>query len=425
MSEALEPFGPKVLKRIVTTDALQFYEGPVRSGKTQASLLSLLYYIATHPVRVGIMTGNTVGSVTRNVIKSKMGLIDLCPGAKAVYRDNAYQVIIPTEHGDVTIYVFGGGKANSDDQLRGITAEFWYADEITKHHMTFIAEGMARLAASDYPFMIWTSNPDNPFNPIYTEYTDKFLRMTPEEKRKFGGYHEFHFRLKDNPIMTPDKIEALRLRYSGFEYERKILGKRCIAEGLVYPDVTEAYFREFDTSDVDIRYCALDFGATHPTVMVFGGFFKGNRRDWRLCAEYFDEASGKTTYDHYAGFLDVCRRLGADPNRITIAIDPAAKTIRDEFAKRGLHVIKARNDVLPGIELTHDLIRSGALLFHQSMMHTLAEFRTYSWDTTASEAGMDKPIKQGDDCMDAVRYFVYTHMRPIFRGVRINEDRTA
>lgn len=413
--EGLKPFGPKVMRRIMCTDALQFYEGPVRSGKTQASILSMLYYIATNPVSIGIISGNTVASVTRNVIKSKMGLLDLCPGSSIVTRDNATQVIIPTLHGDVMIYVFGGGKSNSEDQLRGLTADFWYADEITKHHMSFINEAMARLAASDHPYMVWTSNPDNPYNPIYTDHTDRYLRMTPEEKKAFGGYHEFHFVLEDNPIMTPDKIAALKLRYHDHEYERKILGLRCMAEGLIYPKVNASFFRDFDISKVDIRYCAIDFGTDHPTVMVFGGMFDRNKQDWRMVAEYFDEKSDKTTYDHYVGFLDMCKKLGADPNRITIAIDPAAKVLRQEFVQHGLHAVRAVNDVLPGIDFTRRAIYEGRMIFHKSMKKTLKEFGTYSWDPKASERGEDKPIKIYDDCMDTVRYFGYTFIRPMVK----------
>ena len=39
---------------------------------------------------------------------------------------------------------------------------------------------------------------------------------------------------------------------------------------------------------------------------------------------------------------------------------------------------------------------------------TIKEFATYAWDPKASEKGLDKPIKENDHCMDAVRYFVYT-----------------
>lgn len=414
----LKPFGEKVIKRIACTDALQFYEGPVRSGKTLASTLSLLYYIETHDVSVGMMTGDTAGSVTRNVIKGEFGLAGLCPGARGpTTKDNSFQIILPTSHGDVTIYIFGGGKANSDDQLRGLTADFWYADEITKHHKTFVAEAMARPAAADHPFMIWTSNPDNPNHWLYREYTDKFLAMTDEEKRTFGGYHEFHFALEDNPIMTRSKIDALKLRYSGFEYDRKVLGLRCVAEGRVYPRVDATFFRDFDRSEVDVQYCAIDFGADHPTVMLFGGFVKGNRKDWRIVAEYFDEKSDKTTYDHYIGYLDVCKRLGVDPNRVTIAIDPAAKVLRVEFIRHGLRVIKAKNAVLDGIEFTKSAIYAGVLSFHTDVLDMMDEFGTYSWDPKASEHGEDKPIKQKDDRMDTLRYFANTFMRPLIGAI--------
>lgn len=412
----LLPFSDKVNRRIVCCDALQFFEGPVRSGKTQASLMSLLYYIQTRPVSTVIMSGNTVGSLVRNCIDSRLGFKDLCPRCKKVKKDNVDQILVPTDHGVVRIYLFGAGKANSDDQLRGVTADAWYADEITKHHLTFVAEAMARIAASDHPFMVWTSNPENPNLPLYREYTDKYLRMTPEEKERFGGYHEFHFELTDNPIMTERKIEALKSRYSGHDYDRKILGKRCVAEGLVYPRVDRTFFRDFDKDEVDVRYCAIDFGTDHPTVMLFGGMVRGNRKDWRIVEEYFDEKSDKTTYDHYIGFLDKCRKLGVDPNRIIIAIDPAANVLRKEFLRHGLSVIRAKNAVIDGIEFTKSVIYSGILSFHTDVLDLMDEFGTYSWDPKASEHGEDRPIKQHDDRMDTLKYFSATHIKPIIGG---------
>ena len=49
------------------------------------------------------------------------------------------------------------------------------------------------------------------------------------------------------------------------------------------------------------------------------------------------------------------------------------------------------------------------------MTHTRQEFTTYSWDPKASERGEDKVIKQNDDCMDTLRYFAFTHIRPLAR----------
>ena len=43
--------------------------------------------------------------------------------------------------------------------------------------------------------------------------------------------------------------------------------------------------------------------------------------------------------------------------------------------------------------------------------NTIKEFASYVWDGKASEQGEDKPVKEHDHCMDAVRYFCYTIIR--------------
>jgi len=154
-------------------------------------------------------------------------------------------------------------------------------------------------------------------------------------------------------------------------------------------------------------------------VAYFGGMFKGNRADWRICAEYFDQGSYKTTYDHYCGLMDVCQKLGVDPHKITFAVDPAAKVMRLELQKHGLNVVKAKNDVLDGINFTRSAIYRGFLTFHSSLKGLLKQFSTYSWDPKASERGEDKPIKVEDDRADALRYMAYTHMKPIIGMVTL------
>jgi len=418
--QALKPFSDEVWRRIRTQDKLQFYEGPVRSGKTLATLISLAGFIMTHDVEQGIMSGNTQASVIRNCVKSKPGLLSILPDATLVERDGSKQILVPKGNGkEVVIYLFGADKADSEDSLRGLTIDFWYADEVTKHHLNFINEAFSRSAASDHPFMIWTSNPESPNNPIYKEYTDRFLAMSPEDNLAFGGYHEFHFQLSDNPVMTPKKIKALELNYTGVEYERKILGRRCISEGLVYPRVDASFFRPVP-DNVDIRYCAIDFGTDHPTVMVFGGMVGRNKKDWRIVAMYYDEKSDKTTYDHYLCFLDMCERLKVDPNRMTVAIDPAAKVLRLEFMRHGIQPIKAKNAVLEGIAFTRNVIYNGILSFGplEDLRPLYDEFGTYAWDRKASERGEDKPVKIRDDGMDATRYFANTFMKPVIGGIQ-------
>ena len=412
-TDTLLPFSAKVNRRIVCNDRLQFYEGPVRCGKTQSSILSLLYYLGRNPVRVGMITGNTSGSVIRNVVKSKLGLLDLCPGSRIVNRNNVDQILIPTDHGEVTIYIFGAGKANSDDQLRGLTADFWYADEITKHHMTFIAEAMARISASDFPFMVWTSNPDNPKNRIYTKYTDRFLALSPEEKAEFGGYHEFHFSLDDNPIMTPEKVKALSMEYTGVDYKRKVLGERCIAEGLVFPYVEKAIKRP--PEHVKARYASIDFGTVHPTAM---GWYGRDPEDgtWYKLREWVgseEETARMTTDDYMDTFERITAELGGIP-RMNLCIDygGGGEALVREAEKRRWFPQNPDKSVLDGISTLGRLLNSGRLCISPDCKKTIEQLSLYHWDEKASERGEDKPVKQFDDSVDETRYASSTFIEP-------------
>jgi len=52
------------------------------------------------------------------------------------------------------------------------------------------------------------------------------------------------------------------------------------------------------------------------------------------------------------------------------------------------------------------------IAFSKICENTISEFNSYIWDAKASKHGDDKPIKQHDHAMDAVRYFCYTIINP-------------
>ena len=55
-----------------------------------------------------------------------------------------------------------------------------------------------------------------------------------------------------------------------------------------------------------------------------------------------------------------------------------------------------------------ELLREGQLLFSAGCRRTVEEFQSYLWDETAAAQGEDRPVKEHDHCMDALRYFVTT-----------------
>jgi len=394
-------------------------EGAVRSGKTATLLVAFAVYVIRSPERVFLLSGRTIKTAEQNCILETFGLLNLIPGSKyrKVGESRAIVFSVPTPDGRTVskkIIVVGASDIRAYMLIRGNSYGGWFADEVNMHDKEFVSEALRRTVVSTDRRHYFSLNPDSPQAWIYEEYLDRYDAMTEEEKEELGGYHWFHFTPKDNPVMTPKMLKSLEAQFpkNSFLYARYVEGKRVQAEGLVYPMITASMFRpQSDMVGTAVNYCAIDFGSSHATAMMFGGMFNGNRNDWRIVEEYYDKDSGKIPYDYYVGFLDVCKRLKADPNNVYIAIDPAAKTLRLEFEKHGLRVIKAKNDVLNGIEFTRSALVKGTLLISETCKNLRREFASYSWNEKAK--GKDEVVKENDDAVDALRYFAYTFIKPI------------
>lgn len=57
------------------------------------------------------------------------------------------------------------------------------------------------------------------------------------------------------------------------------------------------------------------------------------------------------------------------------------------------------------------LLNREEIAFYEGCINTRKEFASYVWDEKASGKGEDKPVKQRDHAMDAVRYFCFTIIR--------------
>lgn len=109
---------------------------------------------------------------------------------------------------------------------------------------------------------------------------------------------------------------------------------------------------------------------------------------------------------------DLKEWLGKEEIRYVI-LDPSAASFKAQLVKEGFKVKKAKNDVLDGIRLVATLLNQKTIFFDLSCTNTEKEFSSYIWDQKAADRGEDKPVKEYDHCMDAVRYFVYTIIRKL------------
>ena len=67
---------------------------------------------------------------------------------------------------------------------------------------------------------------------------------------------------------------------------------------------------------------------------------------------------------------------------------------------------KADNQVVSGIRLTAQLLKSGGIVICRGCGNAIREFSLYRWDDRAP--GQDQVRKEHDHAMDEIRYFAAT-----------------
>ncbi len=409
MSYDWKPFSSKQLDVIDGFDSfINILEGSVRSGKTIAANVAWLYFVLTNPYDQFLMSGESTDSLYRNVVKD---LVKIVGDRRATYQKSPKggpQLIFHSGAGDKVCYCRGADKVTSEEAIRGMTIAGWYADEVTLHHETFIKQAINRMSLPGAK-AIWTTNPDNPNHFIKKEYIDQAGTK---------GYRHWHFNLEDNLTLDERYKEELKQAYSGMWYRRFILGQWVIAEGIIYDMFSEE--KHVATSlpgSLSRKYVACDYGTGNPTVFLAMG---DAGEDTFILSEYYHsgrETGKQKTDTQYREDLEVFLQKNEFEKRTTeIIVDPSAASFIVELQQHGFKVTQAKNDVLDGIRTVANKLDKGYIKIHSSCKETIKEFYGYAWDDKAAERGEDKPLKENDHCMDALRYGIFTRPRKITAG---------
>lgn len=399
-------------------------DGAIRSGKTVSMSLSFaIWAMDTFNGQNFAMCGKTIGSFRRNVLF----------WLKLMLKSRGYQVVDHRADNLVVIsrgavenyfYIFGGKDERSQDLIQGITLASVFFDEVALMPESFVnqATGRCSVQGSKYWF---NCNPDGPYHWFKINWINKStgylgkektakIRAEAEAKGQEAGLKNIlyvHFTMDDNLSLSEEIKARYRSMYTGVFFKRYILGLWAMAEGIIYdmfdPDkhvqkITE-FFRFLKDGG---RYVSCDYGTQNATVFLLWN--KGINGKWYCVREYYysGRAKGKQKTDgEYAD--DFEKWLDGVPIRAVI-VDPAAASFIAELGKRGYRVLKADNDVEDGIREVASLLNMGLLVFCDACVNTVMEFGSYIWDEKAAQRGEDRPVKENDHAMDAVRYFVYT-----------------
>ena len=368
-------------------------DGAVRSGKTLAMGLGFFLWamVTFDGMRFGVC-GKTISSLRRNVLSEILPRLE---GMGAVWKEKRTEnrVTVTFMGHRNQFYIFGGRDESSASLIQGITFAGVLLDEVALMPKSFVEQACARCSVDGS--RLWFNC--NPAGPGHWFYKDWILEA---EKR---NCLRLHFAMEDNPSLTPAIRQRYERLYSGVFYRRFVRGEWAQAEGRVYDFFEPEMVKAVPEGDFEKWYVSCDYGTVNPTSMGLWGLQRGVW--YRVKEFYFDSRAEQRqmTDEEYAAAL---ARLVGDRPVTEVIIDPSAASFMETLRRHGWRVRKASNDVLSGIRLTADCLKTGKMVICQGCNDLLREMDAYVWDL--SSASGDRVKKEYDHAMDEMRYFAST-----------------
>ena len=381
------PGGPYSERQAIICD------GAVRSGKTLATGLSFFCWaMQSFHKKQFALCGKTIQSLRRNLLEELVPLMERM-GFHCEEKVSRNLLLIQLGKHSNTFYLFGGNDESSAALIQGITLGGVLLDEVALMPQSFVEQAVARCSVTGS--RLWFScNPESPSHWFYQEWI-----LKAEEK----GVLRIPFSMEDNPGLSQQVLERYRAMFEGTFYRRFVLGEWVAAEGLVYDFFDDSYVKEAPGGDIEEWYISCDYGTVNPTSM---GLWGKKRGVWYRVREYYYDARAKRrqkTDEEYAGEL---ARLAGDRPITAVVLDPSAASFSTTLQRKGWRVQKADNQVLSGIRLTAQLLKTGKIVICKGCGDAIREFGLYRWEEQGD--GQDRVKKEHDHAMDEIRYFAAT-----------------
>lgn len=435
------------------TDRQILLSGAFGTGKTLVGTEKGYRLNQMYPGNRGLIVRKTFSDVKSTTINQTL-LEDVIPPShikehnKSEHRIEHYTGEETPDGEPVTSEVFyhglDSGRSTGDDdiprKIGGMEFGWIFVDEASELSKGEWTQLMGRLRykqrrVGDYnyhiPFrqMFAATNPEHPGHWMYKWFF----------KDNRGKY--FTLRMDDNPHLAEDYVEDNKQNYSGVYYDRYILGKWVGAEGLIYdnwdsdahhvepvdlPGGWEVHREEsfedhtayYASPPQDWRvYRSIDFGYRNPFVcqwwargpddemVLFRELYKTGELVEDLAREIknldpTDLVIDQTFADWDAEDRATLQRHGVDVARANKHVSPGIQSVKsrlqkDERGRPSLYIMQGARVHEPDRELDSN----------NDPLKTVGEIMGYKWKDDEQE---DRPQKEDDHGMDAMRYFVHT-----------------
>lgn len=301
--------------------------------------------------------------------------------------------------------------AENEDALRGPPINGFVMDEASyineQIYPTILAGQM--LNSGPHGFEMFISSPNKRGRNWFTNFhadAEKKMKMNDSE------WAAFYYTIYDNPTLSRDDIDKVRELNTEDTWNLEYMAIESDFSGILINEFDyKTHVGEYLSNNQMLYVRGIDWGISHPTtcmflavdiqnkfVYVFDEFVKSNFLIEESCRAILEKSRGKTFE--------------------WTVIDPSTNkrnsqtkfTDRDEFARNGIYCMPGDNRDR-GIDIMKMFFKTKRIKIHPQCKNLITEIRNYQ-----------RGDKEGDDCLDPLRYALVKIHDTMFGGKNVFES---
>ena len=213
---------------------------------------------------------------------------------------------------------------------------------------------------------------------------------------KDTDYKTFHFTTYDNPFIPVDEIDKAKRELSQEQFLQEYMASFQKIQGLVYKEFSRIkHLYDELPKRTFTKIAGIDFGYHQAAVIDI----RTDGNDYFVEDEWYKSERTETQLAEYVAVS------GFNP----VYPDPESANGVEELRRKGINVrevAKGKDSVKHGIDKVREVLINGRLKINKKCVNLISEFEMYVYD---EDSESDKPIKEHDHALDALRYAIMTH----------------
>jgi PBSX family phage terminase large subunit len=289
---------------------------------------------------------------------------------------------------DRTVYLRGWEAVET---LRGQKFDLLVIDEIAMMRNFWVNwQEIIRPTLTDTQGKVLFISTPKGFNHFYDLYN---------LQDKDSDYKSFHFTSYDNPYLPVEELDKAKEELPEDRFAQEYLADFRKTEGLVYKEFNrEKHVTSETPKNIIDTILGIDFGYTNPAAIIPIGI-DGDSHYW-IGEEWY---KSRQTTEQIAEQALLYRSTKCYP-------DPAEPDRIQILSKSGLNTREVSKDIVAGIDHIRELFKQGRIHIHPDCKNLIMELETYRYpDKKPDKNEQEKPVKENDHALDALRYALYTN----------------